>query len=186
MRRLLILSVLFIPLAATAGPRSEGICGDLQGGTPGLYGLCVAFCEAQELGSAPNSKQSAFSLLAAYESKRAPDDPDMPCLDSGSSNKPQPPAAECRCWTADELMTALPQPDRCAANGEYFTASQDTASGTNIAAVEDPVLGFTSCTLQDLTGQVEGDFQFGLSDAEVEGCKALWMHHAQVTNCPGL
>jgi hypothetical protein len=49
--------------------------------------------------------------------------------------------------------------------------------------VENPLFGFPSCTLQDLTGQVEGDFRFGLTDADVEGCKALWMHHAEVTGC---
>ena len=29
-------------------PVNEGVCDDLIGGTPGLYGLCVAFCEAQD------------------------------------------------------------------------------------------------------------------------------------------
>jgi hypothetical protein len=186
MRRLLILCVLLIPWAATAGPLSEGICGDLQGGTPGLYGLCVAFCEAQDLGSAADSKQSAFSLLAAYESKRAPDDPPMPCLDSGSSNKPQPPAAECPCWTADELMTVLPQPELCIASNGVFSASQDFVAVTSTAYLQDPLIGAGSCSLQDGRDQLTDVFNFNLADAEVEGCKALWMHHAQVTSCPGL
>ena len=183
MRRLLIISMLLIPWTAMAGPPTDGVCGELKGGTPGLFGLCVAFCEAQNLGQAPEGKQSAFSLLAAYEARRGPEDPDMPCLDSTSSTKPQPPAASCSCWTAEELAIALPQPDVCAVSGDILTASQSTVSGTNIAMVENPLFGFPSCTLQDLTGQVEGDFRFGLTDADVEGCKALWMHHAEVTGC---
>lgn len=29
-------------------PANEGVCDELIGLTPGLYGLCVAFCEAQD------------------------------------------------------------------------------------------------------------------------------------------
>jgi hypothetical protein len=29
-------------------PANEGICDDLVGATPSLYGLCVAYCEAQD------------------------------------------------------------------------------------------------------------------------------------------
>ena len=31
---------------------NEGVCDVLQGGSPGLYGLCVAYCEAQDLDDA--------------------------------------------------------------------------------------------------------------------------------------
>ena len=185
MRHLLTLSMLLIPWTVLAGPTSQGICGDLKGGTPGLFGLCVAFCEAQDLGDAPDSKQSAFSLLAAYDSKRQPGDPEMPCLDSGASTtKPQPPAANCPCWTADDLMTSLPQPDLCVASGGIFTSSQDFGSDTSTSYLEDGLLG-GSCSLQDGTGHLGDVFEFFLSDADVEGCKTLWTHHAQVTGCPG-
>ena len=29
-------------------PAEESVCDALQGGTPGLYGLCTAYCEAQD------------------------------------------------------------------------------------------------------------------------------------------
>ena len=183
MRRLLVISMLLIPWTAMAGSPKDGVCSDLKGGTPGLFGLCVAFCEAQDLGSAPESKQSAFSLLAAYDARRGPEDPEMPCLDSTSSTKPQPPTASCSCWTAEELTIALPQPDVCAISGSTLTASQQTTSGINTAMVDDPPFGSGSCTLQDLSGQVESDFRFGLTDSDVEGCKALWLYHAEVTGC---
>jgi len=65
-------------------PAQEGICDSLIGGTPGLYGLCVAYCEAQDLdemfqeikaGGHPGEK-----ILANYNRKKQPGDPDMPCI----------------------------------------------------------------------------------------------------------
>ena len=32
----------------TETPANEGVCDGLLGATPGLYGLCVGFCEAQD------------------------------------------------------------------------------------------------------------------------------------------
>jgi hypothetical protein len=174
--------MLLIPWTAMAGPPTDGVCGELKGGTPGLFGLCVAFCEAQDLGDAPESKQSAFSLLAAYEARRGAEDPEMPCLDSTSSTKPQPPAAECDCFTTDELMSALPQPSRCVASGGIYSASQDFPTGTSTAYVEESMLG-GSCSIQDGNGQIADYFNFTLTQSQVEGCKALWTHHAEVTGC---
>lgn len=86
-------------------PVNEGICDELVGGTPGLYGLCVAFCEAQDIASidepitedhlaalevsAPSGK-----ILANYDRKKQPGDPDMPCI------KVEEP---CPCWSSEEL-----------------------------------------------------------------------------------
>ncbi len=87
-------------------PANEGVCDELIGGTPGLYGLCVAFCEAQdceatldeatgqiELGS--SCKTSSIKLLGKYNSRKGPADPDMPCVTVAAS--------ECQCWTDTEL-----------------------------------------------------------------------------------
>ncbi len=86
-------------------PVNEGVCDELKDGTPGLYGLCVAFCEAQDIasieqpiteedlatleGSAPSGK-----ILANYDKKKQPGDPEMPCI------KVEEP---CPCWSAEEL-----------------------------------------------------------------------------------
>lgn len=81
-------------------PANEGICDDLQMATPGLYGLCVAFCEAQDC--APDfqaeypfgdCRPSSPKLLAAYNRKKQVTDPDMPCIRQ----------ARCPCWTDAEL-----------------------------------------------------------------------------------
>jgi len=72
-------------------PANEGVCDVLKGGTPGLYGLCVAYCEAQDLDSfdkdPPNTK-----ILTNYRNKMQAGDPDMPCV-----------KVPCPCWTSAEL-----------------------------------------------------------------------------------
>ena len=74
-------------------PANEGVCNMLQGGTPGLYGLCVAYCEAQDLDSfdkePPNTK-----ILANYRKKMQAGDPDMPCV-----------KVPCPCWTNEEMAS---------------------------------------------------------------------------------
>jgi len=191
MRRLLTLCMMMLSWTAMAGPPSGGgVCDTLKGGTPGLYGLCVAFCEAQDLGdpAIADGKQSAFSLLTAYERKRGPDDPDMPCLADQPREGPPPPQAECPCWTVEDLRMALPQPTRCQTGSDYMVASQEAATGVSVASLEFPIFQFSRvCQLQDgINGSVDEKFIMGLDDAAVEGCKALWTYHAEETNCPGL
>ena len=86
-------------------PVNEGVCDELQGGTPGLYGLCVAFCEAQdhadifvaiteeELDVLEDAAPSG-RILANYNRKKQVGDPDMPCI------KVEEP---CPCWNEAEL-----------------------------------------------------------------------------------
>lgn len=59
-------------------PANEGICDSLQGGTGGLYGLCIAYCEAQDLDNFDKNPPSA-KILANYNKKKQVGDPDMPC-----------------------------------------------------------------------------------------------------------
>ena len=86
-------------------PANEGICDILQGGTPGLYGLCVAYCEAQDLDTVfdprdPNSVKLMPNqkILANYHKRKAASDPGMPCI--------QPPPA-CPCWSEMQLDAAF-------------------------------------------------------------------------------
>lgn len=84
-------------------PAEESVCDPLQAKdvTPGLYGICIAFCEAQDwercLDNPDTCGQSAAALLEAYENRRSPADPDMPCVIS---------ASQCPCW--DGSTTAFP------------------------------------------------------------------------------
>ena len=74
-------------------PANEGVCNVLQasGVSPGLYGLCVAYCEAQDLDSfskePPNSK-----ILGNYNKRKQASDPAMPCVKT-----------PCPCWSGAEM-----------------------------------------------------------------------------------
>ncbi len=89
-------------------PANEGVCDSLQGGTPGLYGLCVAYCEAQDFDTA-NVKTPSKRILQNYRKKMRDGDPDMPCLQT-----------PCPCWSADEM--ALLTPNSCVVDEDVAQA----------------------------------------------------------------
>jgi hypothetical protein len=75
-------------------PANEGVCDVLIGATPGLYGLCVGYCEARDINDIANedSKPSNGKLLDLYNKRKKDSDPEMPCVQT-----------PCSCWTAAEL-----------------------------------------------------------------------------------
>ena len=101
---LLILGLLLAGTSVTAKtpdgvtPAEEDVCDILKGGTPGLYGLCVAYCEAQDLDEVDPSSvaMSKIALLDNYKKKMRPSDPTMPCLN--------PDPEDCPCFTYDEAL----------------------------------------------------------------------------------
>ncbi|MCH8117320.1 MAG: hypothetical protein IIA78_04270 [Proteobacteria bacterium] len=71
------------------GQRAENVaaCNTLKGGTPGLHGLCLAFCAKRDLSKVDlndiaSVKRAApkMSVLHAYDSRRQDGDPVMPCF----------------------------------------------------------------------------------------------------------
>ncbi len=67
----------------------SGICDTLKGGTPGLFGLCVAYCEANDKDTFGKTK-----VLRNYNHKRVKGvDPEMPCIKQ----------VECPCFTFDQV-----------------------------------------------------------------------------------
>jgi hypothetical protein len=75
-------------------PANEEICDELKGSTPGLYGLCVAYCEAQDSDTTGDTKAN---LLNNYNKKMIEGvDPTMPCL-------APPPEPYCPCFTYQEV-----------------------------------------------------------------------------------
>lgn len=116
-------------------PANEGVCDQLIGGTPGLYGLCVAFCEAQDCYydetqsmqcEVPNQK-----ILKNYNKKKSAGDPEMPCLVG------QPPV--CPCFTYEEAAEMLIDPNLwyCGtANDEtWYTATINVNSNPGAPAI---------------------------------------------------
>jgi len=81
-------------------PAEESVCSDLVYRTPGLYGLCVAFCEAQDCepdwtnvdDPFAECRPSSTAILEVYRRTMQPGDPDMPCL-----------RTPCPCWSPWEL-----------------------------------------------------------------------------------
>ncbi len=59
-------------------PANEDVCDGLQGASPGLYGLCVAYCEAQDLDTI-DKKPPSLKILENYNKKKQSGDPVMPC-----------------------------------------------------------------------------------------------------------
>lgn len=85
-------------------PAVETVCDDLIGYTPGLYGLCVAYCEAHDADDLPELDVPNRNILRNYEMLRGDSGPEMPCLDL----EPEVPQVTCPCWTADKLLTVMP------------------------------------------------------------------------------
>ncbi|WP_394230922.1 hypothetical protein [Shewanella colwelliana] len=127
---LLITTLFSAPLAAEgtpdgATPANEGVCDALQGGTPSLYGLCVAFCEAQDTfdEETPVTQETVDEYLASskqsqriydkYNDRKEATDPTMPCIVIQQD--------ECPCWTQDNLDGAV------TANAKFFDTQFQTA-----------------------------------------------------------
>ena len=77
-------------------PAEENVCDGLlvEGITPGLYGLCVAYCEAEAHGNGNGIER----ILVNYNRRRQDNEPEMPCLE---------PEAACPCWD-DTLLADAP------------------------------------------------------------------------------
>ena len=102
----MFISLSMLGLTAVASPPNEGVCDELVGTTPGLYGLCVAFCETQDCEATydPATDTVAFDescrpsspkLLDNFNKRAGVGGPHMPCVNIMEN--------ECPCWTEAEL-----------------------------------------------------------------------------------
>jgi hypothetical protein len=137
-------------------PANEGVCDSLQGSTPGLYGLCVAYCEAQDLDSfdknPPNEK-----ILANYRKKMNAGDPDMPCIQ-----------VPCPCWSAEELgsITADGMAAACPTATDKIQII-DNAPRTKFAEAD---AGRDRCRYIDLNAVPPTVRSFQVTDEEAASC----------------
>ena len=107
-------------------------CEGLQGATPGLYGLCVAFhnvepCEPSLFGQDPFADCEARDgrLLEAYNNLKGPDDPLMPGTEEG-----------CPCFAAENLVGQSTPYDICAIESPYlFHSNPDVPRNLFITTV---------------------------------------------------
>ena len=84
-------------------PSNSEACEDLQNNTPGLYGLCVAYCGATDSPTDLSTTENVSNLpvpsariLFAYDKKKKDSDPQMPCATYYDEEA-------CPAWTREQL-----------------------------------------------------------------------------------
>lgn len=145
-------------------PANEGACDSLQGSTPGLYGLCVAYCEAQDLDSFDKNPPSD-KILANYRKKMRAGDPDMPCIQ-----------VPCPCWSDAELssITADATAAACPRSTDKVQII-DNAPKTKFAEADKNV-GRERCRYINLNAVPPVIRSFQITAAEAQSC------YTQVSN----
>ena len=112
-------------------PNSEVICDGLKGATLGLYGLCIAYCEATDSPEDLSSEAKiaalpthSAKLLANYDKMRQIGDPQMPCATYYDETA-------CPAWTRDQI-NSVGTHVTSASEGDYQYRDDDTVndSGT--------------------------------------------------------
>ena len=139
-----------------ATPATEDVCDVLLGGTPGLYGLCVAYCEAHDADSSAEDSTASSRILEKYRARMAPGDLDMPCLT---------PCAEDKCWTYSELASI-----NVAFCDDDDTDGIITLNGTNTDLTYAQTVNTGRCTMY-IDG-VEIYDNTSLDSTQVEACTA--------------
>ncbi len=138
-------------------PANEGVCDGLQGATPGLFGLCNAYCEAQDLDDF-EKEPPRTKILANYRKKMKAGDPDMPCIQ-----------APCACVSQDELneMTADGIAECNQLSGQIRI--EDNVVGIHFANT-DTAAGRERCTYVKATGGSPTVRVMTLTQEEAQAC----------------
>ena len=138
-------------------PANEGVCNVLHGGTPGLYGLCVAYCEAQDLDLIGDKEVPNTKILANYRKKMREGDLDMPCIQ-----------VPCPCWNADQLANvgAISSPT-CNVS---TTVAQVRVLSTGISQQATADLNANICRFVDTTTLPRTSLRFAISHEEAQSC----------------
>ncbi len=142
-------------------PANEGVCDPLRGGTPGLYGLCVAYCEAQDLNSF-DKEPPRTKILENYNKKKQAGDPDMPCIQ-----------VPCPCWTDEELASVSADGDEACdvlANKIKITNTDVIISNFRHFAEADINIGRERCRYIDLNTIPRTIRSFTITPEEAQGC----------------
>lgn len=175
-RAVALLSLCLLPVASGAKtpdgmtPAEETVCDELQGAKRGLYGLCVAYCEAQdcdsiELAISGQCRAPKPRLLELYERKRRAEDPPMPCV--------TPETQPCSCFDAQEL--AMLPLDACFSfdfGGTTATVLSDGSESSG--ALVEHGEGFGQCAL---IGNGETRV-FEIGEDEALACEVVLRDHA--------
>ena len=179
-------------------PAGENVCDPLMNATPGLYGLCVAYCEAHDAdlfspdGNPEELKMPDQRILANYNRKKKETDPAMPCVLDESGDDP---IEECPCWTAVQLEEMMPPtaifefhlPKACSAS---LAASvlQNFENGDEGPGFELTVVAYEGCIVSKSNGYLGGPPSgfSGLTSDEEAACQTLLSNHARKYSVPNV
>ena len=181
-------------------PAEETVCDPLKadGVTAGLYGLCVAFCEAQDHAAISHPVTEAElealaaaapsgRLLAKYNKKKSETDPPMPCV---VVEEP------CPCWEADKLANARPPsmnedlnfPNACDNFGDdrELTLIENFESGSFNNGFQFATFG-NACFVFNGTGDANlpPTVSLEVTEEELSACASSIIAHAQLWADPG-
>ena len=138
-------------------PANEGVCDVLKGGTAGLYGLCVAYCEAQDLDIVGDKETPNNKILDNYRKKMQAGDPDMPCV-----------KVPCPCWTDAELANITNSGGALSCGQTATTALIRDSSPIQFAIAD---IGTPTCRFTDTTTTPRISRRFtGIDPAAAQSC----------------
>lgn len=192
-----LLSALAMPaLSQTSDgltPAEENVCDPLLDGTPGLYGLCVAYCEAHDAeldslyGNPDELAMPDQRILDIYNKKKSESDPAMPCVLAESE--------ACPCWSTEQLEELMPPTsnfDVYLANACRSSSSsavlENFENGSSGPGFRIAVYSFEGCSVRKYQGYPGGP-PSGFSNAtpeEEESCKSQLISHARKYGNPGI
>jgi len=178
------LAIFALPAAAQTPdgltPAVEGpsMCDPLASATPGLQGLCVAMCEAQDceatmddqgnVSFSPSCKSSARQILANYDKLATPVDPPMPCV-----------KVACPCWASDEIENIADQNDVCVGGREWaMLYGSDKHGGTEYTYTAEDAHQGAACSSVELNPNNSSASKAPISSAAYATCRK-----AVVTEC---
>ena len=157
-------------------PASEGVCDVLVDHTPGLYGLCVAYCEAHDAdllspGGDPHTLDTPNrKILENYRKRMGAGDPDMPCVQD-----------PCPCWDFERF-------DHLTSTAESCFAFDDTGhEHDSLKLVDSPIVrlvetwhhregppahtGLKTCSFIDRDSEHHTGLLLEITDEEYIACR---------------
>jgi hypothetical protein len=152
-------------------PANEGACDELKtNATPGLYGLCVAYCEAQDLDTFEKEPTNS-KILENYNKKKQAGDPDMPCV-----------KVPCPCWTDAELAAFTSDGIAVCSNNTVSNILRITNNAPRLNFAEvNSTAGREGCRYIDANISIPVIRNFAITDVEAQSCAS-----AIITACNGL
>ena len=153
-------------------PAEETTCDELKadGITKGLYGLCVAYCEAQDIfdETVPVTEEEALAIiedsmpsekiLRNYDRRKKDTDPEMPCIVKVVD-------AICPCWdNLDSIVYSASTNQSCTKRTDFIRITEGIRRG-DYASLRPDIL-FCSSTINRISKKISN-----LTNAESESCK---------------